>query len=452
MLALATLCAGSVPLRLYAAALCTATLGAGYGVAACPQAQPAAVSWLTDLPAALADATAKQRLVLACLLGDTEPANARALDFYASQDFAKAAAKVACVLCSKEQHGNGQGPCSRFKSLACTAHMSCELAARRHFFGAVDKYPTPQHILLFPDGVVAWHGVSEFTSAEFLQALASAERSKALPLAQRLRAQRVFLTQARGAAGKDTPAAYLQVLVRLVQTPAEHFLDALTVLDKTLAERLLADLEGFPRERALPLLRAAGKHAVPATRELALQLAAKVEQRVEPATADDKAKGANEPLAVLGPADDFRRVHWVGEEQTLQGCRDQIAVLWFFLPGASDIRDQVAEMNQFVAARAGTGVRVLGFAASKQPAEAKDQLTALGCSFPVGAYLETNANKLFAIAMFPAWIVLDPDTDVVYRSRQDGKEFRWEEGRELAVRMASSPAYAGRLSRAGPGR
>jgi hypothetical protein len=155
------------------------------------------------------------------------------------------------------------------------------------------------------------------------------------------------------------------------------------------------------------------------------------------------------PLAVLGPADDLGRVHWAGAEQSVDACRDHITVLWFFLADAKNLAEQVASMNEF-AAQAGAGVKTLGLACSPRPAEAAEKLASLGCTFPVGAYQATQALKMFGIEMFPSWVVLDPETNVVHRSRQDGKAFDWMEARQLAARMAKSPIYLSRLAAAKP--
>ena len=417
------------------------------------------VDWSVDLKAALAEAKASQRLVLVAFNMDGEQANERALEMYRSADFAAATANVVCVLCSKDEHSGEDAACSRFASCTCAEHIASERQARRHFFGASEENLAPQHILLFPDGVVAWHAIYEVAPADILKAIEGAHSMKTLPLAQRLRSQRGLIGQLRGRADKNVATAYMQIQACLAQTPAEHFVDALSALSKGLAERVLRDLEGHPREQALPLLRAGGKHSTKATRELALALAASVEKREEPAVeappSKERVAGPSPltaPLKVLGPADDFTRVHWAGPEQTLDSCRDQVTVIWFFLAGAADKAEQVAIMNAFAAAHAASGVRTLGLVADLRPSDAGDRLASLGCNFPVGAFQATSANKLFGVETFPTWIVLDPDTSVVHRSRQDGKGFDWAQARELAARMAISSAYANRLTKASPSR
>lgn len=413
--------------------------------------------WSFDLAAALADAQASKRLVLVCFNMDGEQANERALAMYRSADFAAATSDVICVLCSGDAHDDDGATCSRFGFGTCSDHRTSEKKTRRHFYGDLRDNIAPQHILLYPDGLVAWHAVYEVAPSELMKAIEGTHRLKAKPLAERLRSQRAFLEQTGRRAAKDVATAYLQVQARLAQTPVEYFLDALKVLDKDVAERILGDLPGYDREQALPRLRASSKHPNKKLRELAASLASKVETTAPqaaaaaPATPDAKSAPAlTSPLKVLGPADSLARVYWAGEEVALDACRDRVTVLWFFLANAADLGAEIAAMNEFAAAHVQQGVHVLGLACTQRPSELVEKLADLGCRFPVGCYQATNGAKLFAVERFPSWVVLDPDTNVVHRSPQDGSAFERTEGRDLAVRMATSPVYSSRLTAVPP--
>lgn len=418
--------------------------------------------WSVDLATALADAKTSNRLVLVCFNMDGEQANERALAMYRSAEFAKATADVICVLCSSDEHDAEGVPCSRFKSCSCREHCDSEKQARRRFFGDLRDNIAPQHILLYPDGLVAWHAIYEVEPGALAKAIEGTQRLKGQPLAARLRSQQSFLADMGRRASKNVATAYMQVQARLVQTPPDRFLEALRSLSNDVAERILRDLPGYTSEQALPLLRAACNHPRKEFKQLAQTLLAEAEgaaaraAKAAPKPAAQEASAAvpaaplTAPLKVLAPGDDLGRVYWTGDEVSLASCRDQVTVLWFFLPEAQDLARQVEAMNEFAAAQAGHGVRTLGLACTQRPSEALAKLAELGCRFPVGSYQATNAMKLFEVSRFPSWVVLDPETDVVYRSPQDGTSFEWNEGRDLAARMAVSPAYASRLAPPAP--
>lgn len=418
---------------------------------------PAGVTWSVDLGAALAEARASQRLVLVCFNMDGEQANERALEMYRSPDFAAAAADVICVLCSADEHDGGDVVCSRFGTCTCREHRDSERKARRHFFGGLRENIAPQHILLYPDGIVAWHGIYETSPRDLFRAIEGSEKLKKQALAQRLRGQRAFLDQTSRRASKGVTAAYMQVQARLAQTPAEHFLGSFEAVEKGVAERILHDLRGYDRSRSLAWLKSCGKHSKRGLRELAAAVAAEIgavpeggpsphpdEQR--PAAANSEPEPLTSALSVLGPADDFGRVHWHGADVDLDACRNRVTLIWFFLHDAPDLAQQVEEMNEFVASQGNAGVQVLGLSAALRPSDVVDAIGGLGCTFRVGAYQATRTRPLFGVERFPTWVVLDPDANVVHRSPQDGSSFVWNEARTLAARIVSSAVYRERLA------
>jgi hypothetical protein len=411
-------------------------------------AHQAGVAWVTDLNAALAEARTGGKLVLVCFNMDGEAANERALAMYRSPQFAKAAADVLCVMCSADEHGGDPGSCSRFGGCSCSAHVASEKQARRHFFGGLRENVAPQHILLYPDGLVAWHAVYEVEPAELFRAIDGANKFKGQALAQRARSQRSQLDSLRGRAAKGVTGAYLQVQAILVQTPAELFLDALQVLDKNLGEKVLADLATYPVAQALPRVKAAQKHITKSVRDLAVKLTAQVESTMQVPTAVAAAPGVETklltaPLPVIGPGHELHRVTWVGGDRTLADQRSRITLMWYFLLNAPDLEAQVAEMNEFARAHADSGVSVLGLACDLRPTDAAERLAALRCEFPVGAY--AAAAAVCGVERFPSWVVLDPETNIVHRSPQDGSSFEWMAARHVARQMAASPLYRARL-------
>lgn len=434
------------------ALLASPVLGAVHGMSAAA----VQVEWATDLSAAMAQASASNRLVLVCFNMDGEQANERALEMYRSREFAAATREVICVLCASDIHDAAEVPCSRFGACACQEHRDSERKARRHFFGGLRDNIAPQHILLYPDGLVAWHAIYEVTPSELMKAIEGTQKLKAQPFASRLRSQRSFLSEMNRKASKNVSTAYMQIQARLAQTPVEHFFGAFEVLGKDVAERVLRDLGEYARERAIPLLQVcAKKHSKKELRQLAEALAADLlaaePEAVDTASTKPRVEGAElqaltVPLTPLAPAEELTRVYWSGPELSLTSCRQHITVLWFFLPGSTGLAEQIAAMNEFAAAHEDRGVITIGLACSTRPSQTVGELADLGCNFPVGCYQGTNSGKLFEVAMFPSWIVIDPDANVVHRSPQDGKAFDWNAARSLAARMAVSPVYQSRIA------
>lgn len=433
------------------------------GIAPSPApTQTTAGAWTTDLIQALAAAEAGQRLTLVCFNMDGEEANERALVMYRSDEFRKATENVVCVLCSADTHGAADAPCPRFPGCTCLEHVASEKQARRHFFGASRENLAPQHLLLYPDGTVAWHAIYDVAPGSIYKAIAAAEKSKAQTMEQRLRGQRSQLSQLSSRTGKGSPTPYMQIHAMLAQTPPESFCDALQAVSKSVAELVIRDLPGHARDHALAMLEAAAKHPAKPLRDLAARLAGEVRARppevlpvVTPPPPPAQPAGVQpltEPLVVIGPADDFDRVHWAGDKCTLADCRDRITVVWYFMLDAPDLQSSVATMNDFAAANRGRGIETIGLAGATQTDDVLGKLPALGCKFPVGAYSAATGYRPCGVERFPSWVVLDPDMNIVFRSPQDGSAHVWSGGRDLAMRMAMTPGYAARVGGAGPGK
>ncbi len=419
------------------------------------------VQWCVDLPAALTTAREEKRIVVICFNMDGEAANERALDMYRSDDFADALENAICVMCSADAHASDGKPCTRFRGLCCAEHQACERSARAHLFGAVRNNIAPQHVVLYPDGVVAWHGVYEVEPPAIYRAIRDAEASKGAPLAQRVRRQKLAVEQLKRRA-TAVPGAQLQILAALASTPAQHFLDTLQVLDVETANSMLDDLAMFRAELAESLLAAATKHRQRAVRERATRLLAQVRERVAcdptkgkgkvaPAGVDAKARAVESPAApipiteklpVVGTPDPLGRVYWVNEAPDLKSCRGKITVLWFFQPDAPDLAAEATRINEYARKNADAGVRVLGCAVALRPSDALEGLAKLGCAFPVGAYQATNEMKFFGIERFPAWCVLDPDAQLVFKTPQTPHPVSKTAALDLARTMATSPVYA----------
>ncbi len=424
------------------------------GSAQAPGISQDAVKWVTDLNQASRAAAAGKQLMLVCFNMDGEESNERALQTYRSAEFRKATDNVICVLCSADQHSTEEQTCPRFSGCTCHEHIASEKQARRHFFGGSSSTLAPQHILLYPDGVVAWQAVYDVVPAELLEAIATGEKLKSQVLDQRLRAQLGQLALLSKKAAKGSPTAYMQLQAMLVQTPAPNFCEALQALSKQLAERVLHDIGGMGRDQALALLDAVAKHPTKTLRDLAVRLAAEVrarprEEPVTPAPAVPKPVTELTPLAapldVLLPATDFARVHWAGPAQELSDCLDRVTVLWYFVLDMPNLTGSVATMNQFAKTNSSRGIVTVGLVATARTTEAVEKLAALGCRFPVGAYSATADYRPCGVERFPAWVVLDPDTNVVFRTPQDGSSFDRTSGCTLAVQMVGTPSYAARI-------
>jgi len=418
-----------------------------------PAPTPSLPAWCTRLDAGLATARAEHRLVLICFNEDGEALSERALQMYRSPEFAKATAGVVTVLCAADDHGGKGAPCPRFFGCTCAEHIACEKEVRRHLFGASKEALAPMHVLLHPDATLAWIAVHEVVPADLYRAIAAADKVKAQPPAPSPPALHKQLAGLSSKAARGGRAAYLQLQAMLAQLPPPRFAEGLQAVSHEVAERLVHDLGGYERERALALLDAAATHPSKVVREAAVHLAAEVRarppekpQEAAPAPAGPAALTA--PLPALAPPEEFAHVRWVGKEETLAACRGRVTLLWFFVLEAPDLADSIAAMNEFAATHRARGVEVLGFVASGRASEAAEKVAALGARFPVAAYVVDSDSPFHKITRFPSWVVLDPDCNVVHRSPQDGTAFDPTAARTLAVQMATSPAYAGKVKAA----
>lgn len=419
-----------------------------------PAQDPTPLPWSTDVDRALETASTEHKLTLICFNMDGEEANERALQMYRSAEFRKATDNVVLVLCSTDAHAADKEACPRFASCTCREHIASEKQVRRHFFGGLSSTLAPQHLLLYPDGMVAWHAVESVSPDDLFKAIATCDKLKTQSAAQHVRALRNQLALSSSKAARGSLPAYLQVQAMLVQVPAAQFCEALQSVSKDVAERVLKDLAGFDRDRAQALLDAATKHPSKTLRDIAAALAEEVRARpVEKIEAPAPATPATptgpkplaSPLAVLGAADDFERVQWVGKEHKLADSRGRITVLWFFMLDMPGLASAVARMNAFAAANRGRGIETVGLVATIRTAEAVEKVPTLGLHFPVGVFAAVGGYRPCGVGTFPTWVVLDPETNVVYRTPQDGSSFEWDAATDLALQMLATPSYAAQI-------
>lgn len=420
----------------------------------------AALPWHTDFDQALTTAKAEQRLTLVCFNMDGEEANERALQMYRSAEFRKATANVVCVLCSADVHGAEGETCPRFANCSCREHIASEKKARRHFFGTSTNTLAAQHLLLFPDGIVAWHAIYDVVPDDLYKAIVSSEKLKTQTEAQHVRSQHNELGSLSRKAGKDENTAYMQLQALVVQTPTSHLCDTLAAIRKDVAEHLLQDFCGLGREQALVLLEATAKHPTKSLRDRAAALAVDVRKRpredvvaATPAVARPVGpQPLTAPLDVLGRADDLERVVWAGSPHTLADSRHRVTVVWYFVPEMQGLASAIARMNLFAQANRSRGIETVGLAATKRTDEVIAKLATLGFQFPVGAFVTAAGYKPSGVESFPSWVVLDPETNVVYRSPQDGSSFEWDAGRDLALQMLVTPSYVAQIKVAPAGK
>jgi hypothetical protein len=427
----------------------------------------AQVQWRKDLAGALEEGRQSGKPILICFNMDGDPGNERTLkDTYRHAEFIQLSAQFIPLICSPDPHDEGEA-CSRFGCVSCQEHRSCERAARRFFYAGLQSNIAPQHLLLFPDGSVAWHGMYEHTRQQICGKIRDAISASKMSPERRLAAQvRELTTLAKRR--EAIPHSYQQLQAMLIQTAPERFLAAFeAIAAQPVAEEFLRELANYEPERAMPRLAALEKLKNKKLKELAAQLAVKVRERKEeierlvaaetqeaeasppppepapaPAPAKESSPIVAERLPAIAEADDFDRVYWADAPVKREDLRGRITLIWFFRADQPASKEQVAAHNEFAREHASC-VRVLGLGVTMNPDRDLPAMKESGFEFPFGAFLGSS-QPLQGVKTFPAWVIVDPDLKIVFRTPQDGSSFYWHVGRELAAAMARGPAYRDR--------
>jgi hypothetical protein len=140
-----------------------AALAATLVPAARPQAvPPPKLDWQRDFKAAQGLAAAEGKLLLVCVMKDSEPACVEMMEkVYADATVAKKLAGFVLVPCSITTHdliqldvgGQKTPSCPRFQGILCSEHQALEKELRDRFLDPVSKdVLVPLHAVLAPDG------------------------------------------------------------------------------------------------------------------------------------------------------------------------------------------------------------------------------------------------------------------------------------------------------------
>jgi hypothetical protein len=393
-------------------------------IAQCPVSS-GAPAWQSDFERALEAAAKADKLLLVCFNADLdgEPGNATMVnEVYRSAKFLQAAKDVVLVVGSLDRHGPDDAPCPRFGQNPCSSHQTVEKKARRHLFGDQLDIIAPQHVLLFPDGSVAWHEFYQVSDAEIVREIRRAattwkknERSRATD----------HLTRFKGALNgscRDS-SDYLAARTALCFAPEELFVPMLRRIgDPALAERLLRDIAKQWPERAAPRLSRVDDSAGHGIARLASELGQELAKAA--AAADEPPRPAGETRSVAtsdrslgrhGRAQSVPRVVFSdGVERSVTGTSDKVTVLLFFLPGNEFLPAQVERWNRFAARMDGEPVVILGLGASVVPEADLPKTRDARFAFPAANYLYEQVVAPYGITSFPTAVVLDPAGEVVF--------------------------------------
>ncbi|MHC5011106.1 MAG: hypothetical protein ACYTG6_09175 [Planctomycetota bacterium] len=137
--------------------LCVLALSAAAPPLSAREGPAAGVRWEADLEAALDRAAREGRPVLFAINAlETERANQQlATVLYPSDAWGEATGEYVCLVCNPGNHPGDDGRCARYGDIPCSAHRDALNYVLRRFSpdGALIS---PQHIILDPDGGLAW--------------------------------------------------------------------------------------------------------------------------------------------------------------------------------------------------------------------------------------------------------------------------------------------------------
>lgn len=380
--------------------------------------------WFRDFDAALAESARSQRPLLIAFnadLGGESANHEAAFGVYRDDKLVRALADAVAVVASADDHRSGDGFCSRFGHVACDDHRAIEKRARRHLFGEQESTIAPQHVVLLPDGTVAWHRLYAVSAGELVRALDDAtrqwkrsSRSRAGAHADR------FRKLLAGAAGD--PERYLVASSTFVHAPSDAFAPMLRAIpDRELGRRLIDDLARIAPGRAIDRVDAIGrdcpKHLREAIEEVRARLhaervAAYVREPASEATGERASErpapiATRGPLPDLGAAQEIPGARFGDPAPSLLGARDVDTVLLFFLPNDPNLASQVALWNRFAERNRGRALRVVALGASVAPGHELERAQGAGFAFPAGTYLYESTAAPYGITSFPAAVVLD---------------------------------------------
>ena len=363
--------------------------------------------WRRDLADALSEAKEKHKLLLICFLSDTG-ANAA----YSDQKCLKVLAGVVPVVASPDEHAETDGVCVRFGWIACADHRALEKQARRHLFGERRGPIACEHVLVYPSGGVAWHGVADVPAAKLIREIKLAEatlkKNRRTQIAAQLKRFRVL-----AAGAVDDPERYVLLSTTVWQATEDVFPKMMArVHDVGLAERLMRGLAGAWPERAEPRLLAVRDSCHKSLRPVVDELLTQVRARAQPPDEDSEGPA---PISVLGAPETIPAVAFIdGVKHDLGGEEGKVTVLLFFLPKDKHIEAQVLRWNGFMERMSDQPVKAVALGASLVPETELSVTRGLGFKFPAANFLYEQWAAPYGITRFPRAVVIDKKKQVVF--------------------------------------
>lgn len=119
--------------------------------------ETAGIRWEADLAAGIARAAREGRPILFAMNAlESESANQRLQsELYPSPAWGEATREYVCFVCNGGTHGAGE-ECTRYPGIGCAVHQDALRYVIRRFAPADGALISPQHVILEPDGSVAW--------------------------------------------------------------------------------------------------------------------------------------------------------------------------------------------------------------------------------------------------------------------------------------------------------
>ncbi|MCC6671258.1 MAG: hypothetical protein IT458_09360 [Planctomycetes bacterium] len=380
--------------------------------------------WRTDLAAARQQAANEHRMLVVAIHEAGEPGNeAMVADVYRQQRFADAARGAICVLvcrCGDQDHAR---VASLFPGVRAADIEAAHRAAIRSFVAPGREVPTPQLLVLHPDGGVLWHRVRYTALKECVDGFAGARRQIAAKAAE---LQAGVVTRAKELARSATRSLEdrSRLVTLLAHAPAETFAAAVAAIGtargplEEMAADALAILPVAEAQARVRLLRDARN----------VPIAAALREAVAARAAAERAHAAAPPFVPRpwrGTLPDLSTARFDdGVPRTLDEGKGAPTLLIFLLPDDPTLPRQLAAWRAAIPRLTERGVRCLALAPTLDPESALAKVSALDLPCPRGVYRNTTGAEFFGLKEFPAVVILGRDLAVRHCDGEDPDAFR----------------------------
>lgn len=392
---------------------CAAILLTGLCALGAAPAAPGQIQWRTDFDAARHEASKSGKLLFVLVHQKGEVGNDGMLEsVYRHKRFEAAMRGVIPVIACYSSDDDAAAAAADF-GVGVEEMRVGEKAARVFLFGD-ETVITPQHVILHPKGGVAWHNVRVCALQHLVKGIEAAKRQLTMPRSVRdKKVLKEASALARRATNDGDTYARLSTLVR--NSSEEQLWPIMGALEQesNLCQRLLRDATHgvdpkASRQRLTPGLDGSMRPFVE-----------RLIHEIDQADSSDAPVYVGD-LAGMGRAMELDGVTFLdGVERTIHDGQGKLTVVWVFIPGDAELKQQLDAVLPVVEEFQARGVRFIGLANTLDPERDGPGIIERKLPFPVGTYRYSQYKPLFDVSMFPAAVVIDGSGKVVYKTNED---------------------------------